>query len=149
MFCSPIYRCILLVNIRSSTKNCSCRPVSYCCHVIPLTHIGIWWTISVEKLTFCSFNHSFIQSFTSSNCLLDWTRDPEGMYLIDYFWCIFFFLQAFRWPVASKVDGTEMLEIHIYNYSKVFTNRCVNRNKSKVFCTEIFLRNTLEYIYIM
>ncbi|XP_017311712.1 otoferlin isoform X2 [Ictalurus punctatus] len=35
------------------------------------------------------------------------------------------FEEAFRWPVASKVDGTEMLEIHIYNYSKVFTNRLI------------------------
>ncbi|KAF4082507.1 hypothetical protein AMELA_G00152170 [Ameiurus melas] len=35
------------------------------------------------------------------------------------------FEEAFRWPVASKVDGTEILEIHIYNYSKVFTNRLI------------------------
>ncbi|XP_017538292.1 otoferlin isoform X4 [Pygocentrus nattereri] len=35
------------------------------------------------------------------------------------------FEEAFRWPVASKVDGNEMLEIHIYNYSKVFTNRLI------------------------
>ncbi|XP_058234536.1 otoferlin isoform X1 [Hemibagrus wyckioides] len=35
------------------------------------------------------------------------------------------FEEAFRWPVASKVDGNEMLEIHIYNFSKVFTNRLI------------------------
>ncbi|KAK3542372.1 hypothetical protein QTP86_025854 [Hemibagrus guttatus] len=35
------------------------------------------------------------------------------------------FEEAFRWPIASKVDGNEMLEIHIYNYSKVFTNRLI------------------------
>ncbi|KAI5090675.1 otoferlin isoform X12 [Silurus meridionalis] len=35
------------------------------------------------------------------------------------------FEEGFRWPIASKVDGNEMLEIHIYNYSKVFTNRLI------------------------
>ncbi|XP_060773958.1 otoferlin isoform X1 [Neoarius graeffei] len=35
------------------------------------------------------------------------------------------FEEAFRWSFASKVDGNEMLEIHIYNYSKVFTNRLI------------------------
>ncbi|XP_030626208.1 otoferlin isoform X1 [Chanos chanos] len=35
------------------------------------------------------------------------------------------FEQAFRWPVASKVDGNEMLEIQVFNYSKVFTNRLI------------------------
>ncbi|KAF5889724.1 otoferlin isoform X1, partial [Clarias magur] len=35
------------------------------------------------------------------------------------------FEEAFRWPIASKVDGNEMLEINIYNYSKVFTNRLI------------------------
>lgn len=31
--------------------------------------------------------------------------------------------QTFRWPIASKLDGNEMLEIQVYNYSKVFSNR--------------------------
>ncbi|XP_062857468.1 otoferlin isoform X2 [Trichomycterus rosablanca] len=35
------------------------------------------------------------------------------------------FEEAFRWPVASSVDSNEMLEIQIYNYSKVFTNRLI------------------------
>ncbi|XP_076874076.1 otoferlin isoform X6 [Brachyhypopomus gauderio] len=35
------------------------------------------------------------------------------------------FEEAFRWPIASKVDGNEMLEIQIFNYSKVFTNRLI------------------------
>uniref|UniRef100_A0A8B9DFQ3 Otoferlin n=1 Tax=Anser cygnoides TaxID=8845 RepID=A0A8B9DFQ3_ANSCY len=32
---------------------------------------------------------------------------------------------TFRWPVASNVDGNEILEIQVFNYSKVFTNRLV------------------------
>uniref|UniRef100_A0A668ACE1 Otoferlin n=1 Tax=Myripristis murdjan TaxID=586833 RepID=A0A668ACE1_9TELE len=32
---------------------------------------------------------------------------------------------TFRWPIASKLDGNEMLEIQVYNYSKVFSNRLV------------------------
>ncbi|KAM7395295.1 hypothetical protein PAMA_006863 [Pampus argenteus] len=35
------------------------------------------------------------------------------------------FNQAFRWPIASRLDGNEMLEIQVYNYSKVFSNRLV------------------------
>uniref|UniRef100_A0A8C1TP00 Otoferlin n=1 Tax=Cyprinus carpio TaxID=7962 RepID=A0A8C1TP00_CYPCA len=35
------------------------------------------------------------------------------------------FEQAFRWPIGSKVDGNEMLEIQVFNYSKVFTNRLI------------------------
>ncbi|KAJ3606908.1 hypothetical protein NHX12_026424, partial [Muraenolepis orangiensis] len=33
--------------------------------------------------------------------------------------------RTFRWPTASKLDGNEMLEIHVFNHSKVFTNRLV------------------------
>ncbi|KAL3979689.1 centrosomal protein [Sarotherodon galilaeus] len=33
------------------------------------------------------------------------------------------FNETFRWPIASKLDGNEMLEIQVYNYSKVFSNR--------------------------
>ncbi|XP_041660471.1 otoferlin isoform X10 [Cheilinus undulatus] len=35
------------------------------------------------------------------------------------------FNEIFRWPIASKLDGNEMLEIQVYNYSKVFSNRLV------------------------
>ncbi|XP_052391066.1 otoferlin-like isoform X5 [Carassius gibelio] len=35
------------------------------------------------------------------------------------------FEQAFRWPIGSQVDGNEMLEIQVFNYSKVFTNRLI------------------------
>ncbi|KAG7460806.1 hypothetical protein MATL_G00202750 [Megalops atlanticus] len=35
------------------------------------------------------------------------------------------FDETFRWPVASKIDGNEMLEIQVFNYSKVFTNRLI------------------------
>ncbi|XP_026088621.1 otoferlin-like isoform X6 [Carassius auratus] len=35
------------------------------------------------------------------------------------------FDQAFRWPIGSQVDGNEMLEIQVFNYSKVFTNRLI------------------------
>ncbi|TRY99590.1 hypothetical protein DNTS_007906 [Danionella cerebrum] len=35
------------------------------------------------------------------------------------------FEQAFRWPIGSHVDGEEMLEIQVFNYSKVFTNRLI------------------------
>ncbi|XP_078397631.1 otoferlin isoform X1 [Cetorhinus maximus] len=35
------------------------------------------------------------------------------------------FDETFRWPVASNIDGNEMLEIQVYNYSKVFTNRLI------------------------
>lgn len=31
--------------------------------------------------------------------------------------------QTFRWPVASSIDSNEMLEIQIFNYSKVFSNK--------------------------
>lgn len=39
--------------------------------------------------------------------------------------------QTFRWPIASRLDGNEMLEIQVYNYSKVFTNRYAAVYKSK------------------
>ncbi|XP_065112871.1 otoferlin isoform X4 [Paramisgurnus dabryanus] len=35
------------------------------------------------------------------------------------------FEQAFRWPIGSQVDGDELLEIQVFNYSKVFTNRLI------------------------
>ncbi|XP_039604234.1 otoferlin isoform X2 [Polypterus senegalus] len=35
------------------------------------------------------------------------------------------FNESFRWPIASNVDGNEMLEIQVFNYSKVFTNRLI------------------------
>ncbi|XP_032877367.1 otoferlin isoform X1 [Amblyraja radiata] len=35
------------------------------------------------------------------------------------------FDETFRWPVTSNIDGTEMLEIQVLNYSKVFTNRLI------------------------
>nr|XP_015203273.1 PREDICTED: otoferlin isoform X3 [Lepisosteus oculatus] len=35
------------------------------------------------------------------------------------------FDETFRWPIASNIDGNEMLEIQVYNYSKVFTNRLI------------------------
>ncbi|XP_031731299.1 otoferlin isoform X3 [Anarrhichthys ocellatus] len=35
------------------------------------------------------------------------------------------FDEIFRWPIASRLDGNEMLEIQVYNYSKVFSNRLV------------------------
>ncbi|KAM3603303.1 uncharacterized protein V6R79_020111 [Siganus canaliculatus] len=35
------------------------------------------------------------------------------------------FNEMFRWPIASRLDGNEMLEIQVYNYSKVFSNRLV------------------------
>uniref|UniRef100_A0A3P9NE86 Otoferlin n=1 Tax=Poecilia reticulata TaxID=8081 RepID=A0A3P9NE86_POERE len=35
------------------------------------------------------------------------------------------FNETFRWPIASRLDHNEMLEIQVYNYSKVFTNRLV------------------------
>uniref|UniRef100_A0A3P9J1M4 Otoferlin n=1 Tax=Oryzias latipes TaxID=8090 RepID=A0A3P9J1M4_ORYLA len=34
-------------------------------------------------------------------------------------------LQTFRWPIASRLDQNEMLEIQVFNYSKVFSNRLV------------------------
>uniref|UniRef100_A0A8C0IJ79 Otoferlin n=1 Tax=Bubo bubo TaxID=30461 RepID=A0A8C0IJ79_BUBBB len=33
--------------------------------------------------------------------------------------------ETFRWPVASNIDGNEILEIQVFNYSKVFTNRLI------------------------
>ncbi|XP_041419577.1 otoferlin isoform X3 [Xenopus laevis] len=33
--------------------------------------------------------------------------------------------ETFRWPIASNIDGNEMLEIQVFNYSKVFTNRLI------------------------
>ncbi|XP_068580675.1 otoferlin isoform X14 [Cebidichthys violaceus] len=35
------------------------------------------------------------------------------------------FNEVFRWPIASRLDGNEMLEIQVSNYSKVFSNRLV------------------------
>ncbi|XP_065538064.1 otoferlin isoform X16 [Lathamus discolor] len=35
------------------------------------------------------------------------------------------FDETFRWPVASSIDGNEILEIQVFNYSKVFTNRLI------------------------
>uniref|UniRef100_A0A3B5L567 Otoferlin n=1 Tax=Xiphophorus couchianus TaxID=32473 RepID=A0A3B5L567_9TELE len=32
------------------------------------------------------------------------------------------FNETFRWPIASRLDQNEMLEVQVYNYSKVFTN---------------------------
>ncbi|XP_058143724.1 otoferlin [Dasypus novemcinctus] len=35
------------------------------------------------------------------------------------------FDETFRWPVASSVDSSEVLEIQIFNYSKVFSNKLI------------------------
>ncbi|KAM8953379.1 otoferlin isoform 2-T2 [Pelodytes ibericus] len=35
------------------------------------------------------------------------------------------FDETFRWPIASNIDGNEMLEIQLFNYSKVFSNRLI------------------------
>ncbi|XP_020570142.1 otoferlin isoform X4 [Oryzias latipes] len=35
------------------------------------------------------------------------------------------FNETFRWPIASRLDENEMLEIQVFNYSKVFSNRLV------------------------
>ncbi|XP_059897346.1 otoferlin isoform X3 [Gadus macrocephalus] len=35
------------------------------------------------------------------------------------------FNETFRWPTGSKLDGNEILEVQVLNYSKVFTNRLV------------------------
>ncbi|KAM4866871.1 otoferlin isoform 2-T2 [Thomomys bottae] len=35
------------------------------------------------------------------------------------------FDETFRWPVASDIDKNEMLEVQIFNYSKVFSNKLV------------------------
>nr|XP_015802855.2 otoferlin isoform X5 [Nothobranchius furzeri] len=35
------------------------------------------------------------------------------------------FNETFRWPIASRLDGNELLEIQVYNYSKVFSNRLI------------------------
>ncbi|XP_042658936.1 otoferlin isoform X3 [Tyto alba] len=35
------------------------------------------------------------------------------------------FDETFRWPVASNIDGNEILEIQVFNYSKVFSNRLI------------------------
>ncbi|XP_053314602.1 otoferlin isoform X2 [Spea bombifrons] len=35
------------------------------------------------------------------------------------------FDETFRWPIASNIDGNEMLEIQVFNYSKVFSNRLI------------------------
>uniref|UniRef100_G3TXY1 Otoferlin n=1 Tax=Loxodonta africana TaxID=9785 RepID=G3TXY1_LOXAF len=33
--------------------------------------------------------------------------------------------QTFRWPVASSIDSNELLEIQIFNYNKVFSNKLI------------------------
>ncbi|XP_064350740.1 otoferlin isoform X2 [Camelus dromedarius] len=35
------------------------------------------------------------------------------------------FDETFRWPVASSINSNEMLEIQIFNYSKVFSNKLI------------------------
>ncbi|XP_030920877.1 otoferlin-like [Geospiza fortis] len=35
------------------------------------------------------------------------------------------FDETFRWPVATNIDGNEILEIQVFSYSKVFTNRLI------------------------
>nr|XP_039334472.1 otoferlin isoform X3 [Saimiri boliviensis boliviensis] len=35
------------------------------------------------------------------------------------------FDEMFRWPVASTIDRNEMLEIQVFNYSKVFSNKLI------------------------
>uniref|UniRef100_G1PFH8 Otoferlin n=1 Tax=Myotis lucifugus TaxID=59463 RepID=G1PFH8_MYOLU len=35
------------------------------------------------------------------------------------------FDEIFRWPVASSIDNNEVLEIQIFNYSKVFSNKLI------------------------
>ncbi|XP_051832285.1 otoferlin isoform X1 [Antechinus flavipes] len=35
------------------------------------------------------------------------------------------FDETFRWPVGSNIDGNEMLEIQVFNYSKVFSNKII------------------------
>ncbi|XP_044306243.1 otoferlin [Varanus komodoensis] len=35
------------------------------------------------------------------------------------------FDETFRWPIASSIDVHEMLEIQVFNYSKVFSNRLI------------------------
>ncbi|KAM5292345.1 otoferlin isoform 2-T2 [Ctenodactylus gundi] len=35
------------------------------------------------------------------------------------------FDETFRWPVASSIDKNELLEIQIFNYSKVFSNKLI------------------------
>ncbi|XP_035946137.1 otoferlin isoform X3 [Halichoerus grypus] len=35
------------------------------------------------------------------------------------------FNETFRWPVASSIDSNEILEIQIFNYSKVFSNKLI------------------------
>ncbi|XP_048372576.1 otoferlin isoform X2 [Sphaerodactylus townsendi] len=35
------------------------------------------------------------------------------------------FDETFRWPIASSIDVNEMLEVQVFNYSKVFSNRLV------------------------
>ncbi|CAH2245475.1 otoferlin isoform X3 [Pelobates cultripes] len=42
-------------------------------------------------------------------------------YLLTYHVAV----STFRWPIASNIDGNEMLEIQVFNYSKVFTNRLI------------------------
>ncbi len=59
------------------------------------------WIISIERSTVC---------LNRLNRLI-------------FVWLVF---QAFRWPIGSQVDGDEMLEIQVFNYSKVFTNRYEN-----------------------
>uniref|UniRef100_A0A4W5JNP9 Otoferlin n=1 Tax=Hucho hucho TaxID=62062 RepID=A0A4W5JNP9_9TELE len=39
------------------------------------------------------------------------------------------FDETFRWPIASRVGENEMLEVQVFNYSKVFTNRVIGTFK--------------------
>ncbi|KAI8499166.1 hypothetical protein Bbelb_229300, partial [Branchiostoma belcheri] len=36
-----------------------------------------------------------------------------------------YFDETFEWPVASPIEGNEYLEVQVYNYSKVFSNRLI------------------------
>lgn len=49
---------------------------------------------------------------------------PQGSYLLlPPKPQLFLSPQTFRWPVASSIDRNEMLEIQVFNYSKVFSNK--------------------------
>uniref|UniRef100_A0A3P8YFS9 Otoferlin n=1 Tax=Esox lucius TaxID=8010 RepID=A0A3P8YFS9_ESOLU len=39
------------------------------------------------------------------------------------------FDETFRWPIPSRVDENEILEVQVFNYSKVFTNRVIGTFK--------------------
>uniref|UniRef100_A0A3P9KTT7 Otoferlin n=1 Tax=Oryzias latipes TaxID=8090 RepID=A0A3P9KTT7_ORYLA len=44
---------------------------------------------------------------------------------MEFCFDVLLLLQTFRWPIASRLDENEMLEIQVFNYSKVFSNRLV------------------------